>query len=81
MSCGYVILNNAEPTRLPRASQARGADPHRIASRGEVIAELAPPVASPDRIAAARARLRGSVRRYGRPLEPVFALKEWDMNR
>jgi len=53
----------------------------RIASRGEVIAELAPPVASPDRIAAARARLRGSVRRYGRPLEPVFALKEWDMNR
>jgi len=46
-----------------------------------VIAELAPPVASPDRIAAARARLRGSVRRYGRPLEPVFALEEWDMNR
>jgi prevent-host-death family protein len=53
----------------------------RVTSRGRVIAELAPPAASPDRIAGAKARLRGSVRRYDRPLEPVFALEEWDVNR
>jgi hypothetical protein len=32
-------------------------------------------------VAAARARLRGSVRRYVRPLEPVVEAKDWDMNR
>lgn len=53
----------------------------RVTSRGKVIAELTPPAASPDRVAAARARLRGSVRRYDRPLEPVFGPGEWDVNR
>jgi prevent-host-death family protein len=53
----------------------------RVTSRGKVIAELAPPAASPDRVAAARARLRGSVRRYDRPLEPVFDPGEWDVYR
>jgi antitoxin (DNA-binding transcriptional repressor) of toxin-antitoxin stability system len=53
----------------------------KVTSRGKVIAELAPPPPSPDEVAAARARLRGSVRRYERPLEPVIEPGEWDMNR
>jgi len=52
----------------------------KVTSRGTVIAELAPPAPSPDAVAAARARLRGSVRRYERPLEPVIDPGEWDMN-
>ena len=52
-----------------------------VTSRGKVVAELAPPASPPDMVAAARARLRGSVRRYGRPLAPVVEAKEWDMNR
>ena len=53
----------------------------RVTSRGKVIAELAPPTTSPDMVAAARARLRGSALRYERPLEPVVDASEWDMNR
>jgi len=53
----------------------------RVTSRGKVIAELAPPASPPDMVAAARARLRGSVRRYESPLEPVLDASEWDMNR
>jgi prevent-host-death family protein len=52
----------------------------RVTSRGVVVAELAP-ASSPDLVAAARARLQGSVRRYERPLEPVIDASEWDMNR
>jgi prevent-host-death family protein len=53
----------------------------RVTSRGKVVAELTPPAPSPDQVAAARARLRGSVRRYTRPLEPVIESNEWEMNR
>ena len=53
----------------------------KVTSRGTVIAELAPPVPSADEVAAARARLRGSIRRYDRPLDPVIDPAEWDMNR
>lgn len=53
----------------------------RVTSRGRVVAELAPPAPTADEVAAARARLRGSVRRYDRPLEPVIDPAEWDMNR
>jgi prevent-host-death family protein len=52
-----------------------------VTSRGKVVAELAPPASPPDMVAAARARLRGSVRRYERPLDPVVDASEWDMNR
>ena len=62
-------------------AKVRRGDRIRVTSRGKVVAELAPPASSPDRVAAARARLRGSVRRYERPLEPVVAAGEWDMNR
>jgi prevent-host-death family protein len=53
----------------------------RVTSRGRVVAEIVPPTPSPDAVAAARARLRGSVRRYDRPLEPVIDPGEWNMNR
>ncbi|MBI2316885.1 MAG: hypothetical protein HYU75_07710, partial [Betaproteobacteria bacterium] len=33
------------------------------------------------KVEAARARLRGSVRRYDRPLDPVIDPAEWDANR
>lgn len=53
----------------------------RVTSRGRVIAELAPPAASADEAAAARARLRRSVRRFIRPLDPVIEPEEWDAAR
>lgn len=52
-----------------------------VTSRGKVVAELVPPVSPPDVVAAARARLRGSVRHYSSPVEPIFDVEEWDMNR
>jgi prevent-host-death family protein len=53
----------------------------RVTSRGRVIAEIAPPVAAKDQAQAARERLRGSVLRYDRPLEPVIEPEEWEVNR
>jgi prevent-host-death family protein len=53
----------------------------RITSRGKVIAEIAPPSASKKEAEAARARLRGSVLRYDKPLEPVIDPGEWDVNK
>lgn len=53
----------------------------RVTSRGTVIAELSPPGATAEEARAARALLKGSVRRYDRPLEPAFAPAEWDANR
>jgi prevent-host-death family protein len=53
----------------------------RVTSRGRVIAEIAPPVAAKDQAQAARERLRGSVLRYDRPLEPVIGPEEWEVNR
>ena len=52
-----------------------------VTSRGQVIAEIAPPSAAKDDAEAARKRLRGSVRRYERPLDPVIDPGEWDANR
>ena len=53
----------------------------RVTSRGQVIAEITPPVAPEDDLAAARARLRNSVLRYDQPLDPIIDPSEWDMNR
>jgi len=53
----------------------------KVTSRGRVVAELVPPAPSPDEVAAARTRLRGSVERYDRPLDPVIEPGEWDVNR
>lgn len=52
-----------------------------VTSRGRPIAELGPPSPRADQAAAARARLRGSVVRYDRPLDPVIDPGEWDVNR
>ena len=52
----------------------------KVTSRGKVIAEIVPPAASKGEADAARARLRGSVLKYDRPLEPVFDAEEWEMN-
>jgi prevent-host-death family protein len=53
----------------------------RVTSRGKVIAEIVPPTADKGEADAARARLRGSVLKYDRPLEPVFDAEEWEMDR
>ena len=53
----------------------------RVTSRGQVIAEIASPAAARAEAAAAWARLRGSVRRYERPLDPVIHPGEWDANK
>jgi prevent-host-death family protein len=53
----------------------------RITSRGKVIAQITPPVASKAEVEAARRRLRGSVLRYDRPLDPVIDPGEWEVNR
>ncbi|MGQ0522074.1 MAG: type II toxin-antitoxin system Phd/YefM family antitoxin [Betaproteobacteria bacterium] len=53
----------------------------RVTSRGQVVAELAPPSATSEEVDAARARLRGSVVKYERPTEPVIDPGEWDVNK
>ena len=53
----------------------------RVTSHGKIIAEISPPPPTGDEIDAARARLRGSVRRYDNPLDPVIAPEEWEVNR
>jgi prevent-host-death family protein len=53
----------------------------RVTSRGKAIAEIAPPSASKKDIEAARSRLRGSVVKYERPLDPVIDPGEWDVHR
>jgi prevent-host-death family protein len=68
--------------KLPEyLARVRRGERLRVTSRGKVIAEIAPPAPSRDQAAAARARLRGSVLRYDKPLEPVIAPEEWDVNR
>jgi antitoxin (DNA-binding transcriptional repressor) of toxin-antitoxin stability system len=53
----------------------------RVTSRGTVAAELGPPTSSPDLVAAARPRLRGSVLSLSASARAVVDASEWDMNR
>jgi prevent-host-death family protein len=53
----------------------------RVTSRGKVIAEISPPSASAEEGQAARQRLRGSVVRFDRPLDPVIEPEDWEMDR
>lgn len=62
-------------------ARARKGERLRVTSRGKAIAEISPPSAVPGEAAAARARLRGSVLRYDRPLDPVLSPEEWEANR
>lgn len=73
-----TILRQKLPEYLARV---RRGERLRVTSRGQVIAEIAPPAAAKDDVAAARKRLRGSVLRYERPLDPVISPEEWDANR
>lgn len=66
------------PAYLARAQRG---ERFRVTSRGRVVAELTPPAATKAEIAEARARLRGSVLRYDRPLDPAFDPGEWDINK
>ena len=52
-----------------------------MTSRGQVVAELAPPTALAEEAAFARKQLRGSVLRYDHPLEPAVLPEEWAVNR
>src|SRR5256885_11439865 len=57
--------------KLPEyLAKVRRGERIRVTSRGRVIAEIAPPAAAKDEAAGARARPRGRVRRYERPLHP-----------
>ncbi len=66
------------PAYLARAASGERI---RVTPRGKVISELASPSPVPGAADAARARLRGSVIRFHRPLEPVLSDAEWEMNR
>ena len=73
-----TVLRQNLPEYLARV---RRGERLRVTSRGRVIAEITPPSAGKDEAKAARERLRGSVRRYERPLAPVIDPDEWDANR
>lgn len=68
--------------KLPEyLARVRRGERLRVTSRGRVIAELSPPSAAAGAAEAARRRLRGSVRRYARPLAPIIDPAEWDAGR
>jgi len=69
-----TMLRRKLPEYLARV---RRGERVRITSRVRVIAQIVPVSAAK----AARKRLRGSVLRYERPLDPVIDLAEWDANR
>lgn len=53
----------------------------RVTSRGKTIAELGPPSATQAEIEAARKRLKGSLVKYERPLDPATDPADWEANR
>jgi len=77
MDVNVTTLRQNLPAYLKRV---RRGERIRVTSRGEVIAELDPPAATARESALARKRLRGSVVRYDRPLEPALAPGEWVAN-
>jgi prevent-host-death family protein len=77
MNVNITELRQNLPAYLKRVRQGERI---RVTSRGQVVAELAPPTASADEVALARRRLRGSVVRYDDPLEPAIAPQEWVVN-
>lgn len=77
MNVKVTDLRQNLPSYLKRV---RRGERIRVTSRGQVIAELAPPTTLPEEAAAARKRLRGSVLRYGDPFEPAFPPESWTAN-
>jgi antitoxin (DNA-binding transcriptional repressor) of toxin-antitoxin stability system len=78
MNVNVTELRQNLPHYLKRASQGERIQ---VTSRGQVIAELAPPTNGAEDAVRSRKRLRGSLVRYDEPLEPAFAAEEWTANR
>jgi prevent-host-death family protein len=83
---GGASMNDVNVTELRQnlpayLAKVRRGQRIKVTSRGQVIAEIVPPAPDKGEADAARARLRGSVLKYDRPLEPVFDSDEWEMNR
>ena len=77
MNVNVTQLRQNLPAYLKRVRQGERI---RVTAHGEVIAELAPPTATAEEAALARARLKGSVVKYDRPLEPATTFKDWTAN-
>lgn len=77
MNVNVTQLRQNLPAYLKRVRQGERI---RVTAHGEVIAELAPPTATAEEAALARARLKGSVVKYDRPLEPATPFKDWTAN-
>jgi prevent-host-death family protein len=77
-----MIVNITELRKnLPAyLKRVRAGERIRVTSRGQVVAELAPPTAITEEAALARKRLQGSLLRYDRPLEPAVTDEEWTVN-
>jgi len=77
MEVNVTELRQNLPAYLKRVQQGERI---RVTSRGQVIAELAPPTATTEEASLARKRLRGSVLRYEQPLDPAVAAEDWTAN-
>lgn len=77
MNVNITELRQNLPAYLKRVRQGERI---RVTSRGQIVAELAPPTANTDEVALARKQLRGSVVRYDNPLEPAFSSEDWAVN-
>lgn len=77
MNVNVTELRQNLPSYLKRVRQGERI---RVTSRGQVIAELAPPTRMADEAVLARKRLRGSLLRYEQPLEPALSPEEWTAN-
>jgi len=77
MNVNVTELRQNLPTYLKRVRQGERI---RVTSRGQVIAELAPPTTMAEEAVLARKRLRGSLVRYDQPFEPAVAPEEWTAN-
>jgi prevent-host-death family protein len=77
MNVNVTELRQNLPTYLKRVRQGERI---RVTSRGQVIAELAPPAKTAEAAVLARRRLRGSLVRYEQPFEPALAPEEWAVN-
>jgi prevent-host-death family protein len=73
-----TALRQELPTYVARAERGERI---RVTARGTVVAELGPPSVDRDEVERARARLRGSVRRYDDPLAPASDPGEWEIDR
>jgi len=68
--------------KLPEyLARVRRGERVRVTSRGRVVAEIVPPAAGKDDAEAARRRLRGSIKRWERPLDPAVDPRDWDADK